>query len=307
VSDEPEGGGESTEPAALIRAKLAFDYEVTSVIGDRLGERRRDPDGARRITIIDLTDQDRAAIAEITDRLGISEWVRLEQADPDHLAAWEQLRDELIRLRAIEPGVLSSWPMPEPGYRRPPVSIRLRAHAETVAAELHTRFGEFVELQVGALPYPAKVDEPPPTWTSEAVADRTTVSPTRARFALETPLSVPSGHTVTHPLLVANVSNQTIRIPTNGRLTAVVIDDSGNAVGGFSGAQRLPLRWFTAEPGATVRVPLLVGTASFAAALGFTLPTGDWQLVVPMTLGDDTTHRAGREQLTPALPFTIAG
>jgi hypothetical protein len=79
----------------------------------------------------------------------------------------------------------------------------------------------------------------------------------------------------------------------------------GTPVGGYTGAQHAPLQMFTATPGATIRIPLLVGTASFSPALGYALPTGDWHLVVPLTLGDENTNRAGREQLTPTLQFTI--
>lgn len=66
---------------------------------------------------------------------------------------------------------------------------------------------------------------------------------------------------------------------TNGNLTAAIVDpDTGAKVGGYAGAQHMPLVVFTVEPTKTVRIPLLVGTASYDPNLGYTVPPGTWQL-----------------------------
>jgi hypothetical protein len=57
--------------------------------------------------------------------------------------------------------LLQQYPMPEPGYRRPRVQIQLTADAEATAADLHTRYGPFLSLQVRALRYPPRNESAP--------------------------------------------------------------------------------------------------------------------------------------------------
>lgn len=114
------------------------------------------------------------------------------------------------------------------------------------------------------------------------------------------PLSVSSGHTATHGLNVANSGDAELLINTNGNLIADVIDPaSGRIVGGYTGAQYDMLTMFRIPPATTVRVPLLVGTASFEPQLGYAVPPGAWALRCTLELGD------GRTFGTPLLPFTI--
>ena len=83
---------------------------------------------------------------------------------------------------------------------------------------------------------------------------------------------------------------------TNGQLTANIADpNTGRAVGGYTGAQILPLIPFTAAPGDTVRIPLLVGTASYDPALGYAVPAGRWAL-----FATQTARRAHPRHTAPA-------
>lgn len=275
-------------------ADTFFD-EAARRLGERLGESRFDPDRGLRVTVLDLDGDDTAAITDIATSLGIADWVRIERADPDDLATWERLRHDLLRL-SRDHGTLQVSPTPDPGYRRPPVAIQLFPGAQAQAAALHDAYGDFVELQVGALPYPLT------TITSQA-ADlteaRDTADPHELTVALESPLSIPSGHTTTHAVILTNHSARDIAVHTNGTLTADIVDDHGTVVGGFVGPQILPLVVFTAEPTSTVRIPLLVGTASHTPALGYAIPPGSWHLTVPLHLAD------GRGLVSPPLPFTV--
>jgi hypothetical protein len=71
------------------------------------------------------------------------------------MAAWDELKVVLVRLRDEQPGVLMHYPMPEVDEGRvPPFGIHLAPWAATTAEELHRQFGDDVELTVGALPYP---------------------------------------------------------------------------------------------------------------------------------------------------------
>ena len=78
---------------------------------------------------------------------------------------------------------------------------------------------------------------------------------------------------------------------------------AGEVVGGFSGAQHLPLIIFRVAPEQNGRVPLLIGTASFTARLGYAVPAGDWGVQATLTLGPDLRDSPRRR--TPVLPLTI--
>lgn len=212
---------------------------------------------------------------------------------------WETLRHELTALAATGQHQLVSWPGPDPGYRRPPVEIELSADAEPIAAGLHERYGDFVSLVVGALPYPLRADTAavwPGRLDGYAEAD-----PTELGVTLDGPLTVRRGQSARHRVLLTNRGKHRVSVGTNGSLDAAVVDlaAGGECVGGYAGPRLLPLVVFEADPAETVRIPLLVGTASFTPRLGHALPPGRWHLVVPLGLIRD------RWLISPPLGFTI--
>ena len=206
---------------------------------------------------------------------------------------------ELLALRETKPSPFLMMPSPDGGYRHPPWRIHLRADAEDVAAALHARYGDFVLLGVGALPYPPGAHDPRAVRT-DSLAGRIQLDPDELRCALDGPLSVRSGATVSHGLLVTNLGEQTVRVNTDGDLRAEIVDSvTAAVVGGYAEPHVQPLITFTARPAETIRVPLLVGTASYTVRLGYRVPAGDWQLVVPLDLDD------GRHLVTPPMQLTI--
>lgn len=79
-------------------------------------------------------------------------------------------------------------------------------------------------------------------------------------------------------------------------------------VGGYVGSQTLPGVVFRVPPRGTERIPLLIGTASVAGRLGYTVPPGRWGVQATLDLMPDTgppysRERAGRR--TPVLPLEI--
>lgn len=295
-------GADKDAPPIVEERSVELFEAAESILGDRLAECRRDPDRGARITVVDLNDDDIAVLENAAVRLGIAEWTRIERADPAALSAWEQLRHDLIKLQDKHPRILQMYPTPEPGYQRPPVRVHLDASGPTLAAaaELHERYRDFLSLHVGALPYPADPDSAhtPPVRADEP--PREIVDPTEMVLELDGSLSIRSGQTATHSLLLLNTSDRPITVKTNGSLTAVITDPAtGTTVGGFTGVENQPLITFTAEPGQTARIPLLVGTASFTPTLGYTIPAGPWQLTAPMDLED------GRRLIAPPLEFTV--
>lgn len=285
-----EGGG---------RAHEFFDH-VRALLGERCAELRFDDDRGLRVTVIDLNATDVTAIGETASRIGIGdERVRIERAEPADLETWERLRHELVAIQRDRPAAILMGPTPAPGYRRPPVQIDLAATEEGTAAALHAGYGTFVALRVGALPYPPGAEAPSRGRPVYADDRRERVDPGELDVSLDGALTVRSGATVTHGLLVTNVGEHDLALHTNGMITARILDDAGEQVGGFAGAQHVPLVIFTVAPGETVRVPLVVGTASFRPELGYAVPPGGWQLVAPIDLAD------GRRLVTPPLAFTI--
>jgi hypothetical protein len=277
-----------------------FFAGARALLGDRFGDGRSNPDEGVMLTVIGLTDDDVAELSAASAQLGIAAWTHVERADPADLRAWEQLRRDLLDLRNADPKVLQIYPTPNPGYRRPPIQIQLKPHAADTAADLWERYGEFVELQVGAQPFPADRGVTATRTRRRRELERETIDPSELSVALDGPLTVVSGHSIEHGLLVSNRSQHSIALTTNRMLTAVILDPvTGLVVGGSIAPHRQPRLVITIIAGETVRVRLLVGTASFDPILGYALPAGTWDLAVPLELAD------GRQLVTPALPFIV--
>lgn len=286
-------------PAYVEQQSFELLELTQALVGDRYAAARFDPDRGFQITVVDLTDEDAAAITEVARRLTIGEWVHVDRADPADLERWERLRNDLLRLKEDRPGILESYPSPDAGYYCSPVSIRLTADGESTAADLHTAFGDFLSLQVGALPYPP-IARPPSSPTGvPRTSRRDAVSPAEMRVVLESPLTIRSGETVSHAVLLTNIGDRNVVVETNGGLTADIVDGNGVPVGGLAGPQQMPMVTYTAEPSNTVRIPLLVETASYSTELGYAVPAGTWHLTAPLDLRD------GRRLRTPALELVI--
>jgi hypothetical protein len=220
------------------------------------------------------------------------------------VAIWEELRLTLVRLLEDRPGAVTSYPdLGGSVGGTPPYSIGLTPWAEAVARELHGRFGDQVDLTVGALPFPPgrAPQRPRPAAQSAALLD-----PAEAGTELDGPAVVRSGHTLRHGLLVRNRAGTELVIATNGQVTAVVVDPvTDEVVGGYSGFQTLPLIMFRVPPGGTERIPLLIGTASFTDRLGYAVPPGSWGIQATLQLTPDPDARNRIPRRTPVLPLTV--
>jgi hypothetical protein len=217
------------------------------------------------------------------------------------VTAWDELKPVIARLREEQPGVLTSFPMPEVDEGRvPPFRIGLAPWAAATAGELHRQFGDDVELTVGALSYPPG-PEPrtrPATTPPTGLLDSPEIT-----VELDGPAVVRSGHSLRHGLLVGNLSGRELQIATNGHVTAVVVDpQTGEVVGGFAGSVTWPLVIFRVPAGENERIPLLIGTASFTPRFGYVVPAGEWGIQATLTLGPD---RDSPRRRTAILPLTI--
>ena len=216
------------------------------------------------------------------------------------MATWSEVRAVLSRLRGDDSHPLTQFPDPGSDSQRPPFRIGLAAWAVDVAEDLHRRFGSDVALTVGALTYPDRVlDRPGPGGRSAAgiVPD---LDPARARVALDGPLSVRSGHSLIHGLLVTNHATEDLAIISGRTLIASVVDpDSGVVVGGYSGFIFAVRVRHVVPPGETTRIPLLVATDSLVPELGYAVPPGVWGIRATMHF------EAGPAARSPILPLTI--
>ena len=216
--------------------------------------------------------------------------------EPGSVSVWDDLREVLLELREAHPCPLQGYPDPRADQdHQPPFDIRLLPWALETAARLYDRFGDAVQLTVGALRYPDPVAGKP--WPTREVS---VVDPERLGVRLLAPVTVHSGHTERGAIVVTNKSEDVLAIRTNGTLVALVVDPvTHEVVGGFSGSIPLPLVTFRAARGEEVEIPLLVGTASFVPALGYSVPPGQWDMVADLDLGE------GQRVRSPTVALTI--
>ncbi|GAA3087734.1 hypothetical protein GCM10010530_11770 [Kribbella aluminosa] len=195
------------------------------------------------------------------------------------MGGWEGLRVELRRLILEAPDALMAFPDPESEPTRTPVRIMLAAWATEIAAGLHARYPELVELHVGAMRFPAREllrNVWVPELRGEPAAD--------LGFDVEAlaPLTVRSGWDARRDVLVTNRSARDQVLFTMGELSSVVTDSSGRVVGRFAGPQPLPLVGFAIGAQESRPVPVLIGTASMVPQLGYAVPPGRWSLVIAL-------------------------
>ena len=201
---------------------------------------------------------------------------------------WEVLRKKLIALRDEPDRPLRGYPDPRAEHvpsSPPPYSVRLAAWAVDVAAQLDARFGTAIRLTVGFISFPAgTLDDPHGALRRMLVRTPTPLlDPEKDGFdlAVAQPMEVGSGHDGRFELLVTDRGDAELGISTNGMITGLVVDpDTGEVVGGSRDPQIQPLISFTAAPGRSVTVPLLVGTASLRPTLGYAVPRGHWAVEV---------------------------
>jgi hypothetical protein len=206
-----------------------------------------------------------------------------------------ELGRALAQARMSVPGAVQGWGL---GDDKQPPTVHIAAWADRLAAELHVQFPSLI-VTLGFRHYPD------PTKSRarkvyQAQSSTRTVESSRLLVALDGALTVQSGHSAEHGLLLTNVHRDSQTLDTNGRVIAYVVDpETHRTVGVSTTGQALPLVRFVIESGTTMRIPLLIGTDSVDPRLGFKVPPGTW-------LAQATLSISGRNALTPLMPFTVS-
>ena len=194
------------------------------------------------------------------------------------MAGWESLRLDLLRLREESPGALVVWPNPHTERRSERrFRIVLAAWATEIAGTLKAKYGDVVDLQVGAMTFPGGE-----LVASESALQLPGVPADAAGLDVEAvrPLSVRSGRYAHEELKVTNRADHTQMLMTSRDLLSTVTDRAGNVVGRYVGPHNAGRRGLRIEPQQSQPMTVLIGTASVVPELGYAVPPGEWKLVV---------------------------
>jgi hypothetical protein len=218
---------------------------------------------------------------------------------PWTLVRLEEIRGEIQEVaRSSAPGLFSGW-----GIGRDTVTVSLRADGEAVATRLRERYGDAVDLTIGYLHFPdCAVPESVRLHLAKAQRAKPSLLPGELHADVGEVLTVESGANIRSTMRLGNDGDHDVVAETNSHIVAVVVDPETNeTVGGYSGAQIMPLVRFRAPAGGSIEIPLLVGTASSVPRLGYAVPPGQWAIEVVLALGSDGVFRA------PPLPLVVVG
>ncbi|WP_405069687.1 hypothetical protein OG558_08320 [Kribbella sp. NBC_01510] len=193
------------------------------------------------------------------------------------MAGWESLRVDLRRLRDESPGALVVFPAPDFERRERRFRIDLAAWATDIAVMLNAKYGDVVDLRVGAMTFPARQ-----LWVTDYSRQLHGEPAESAGLDVQplSPLTVRTGWYKHQDVLVTNRAAHEQVLLTAGDLTSAVTDSSGSVVGLYVGPHTMARVGFAIEPHQSRPVPVLIGTASVVPDLGYAVPPGQWQLVI---------------------------
>ncbi|HEX3565676.1 MAG TPA: hypothetical protein VHU17_09900 [Acidimicrobiales bacterium] len=209
------------------------------------------------------------------------------------MSTWDGLKPALALLRDRQPEALRAYPDPRVDEGRvPPFHISLAAWAIDIAAYLHKQFGDDVVLHVGFQDYPSgAIRGPDPTNV------RPRLLPDDIAVSIEDDIEVESGHDTSVEMHLTNHGPEHIVLHT---VIGEVIDPvTDRVVGLFAGMQAAMRINYRVEPGKTVSIPILLGTASLDPQLGYSIPPGRWPMQVTFYVENQERYR------TPTILMTV--
>lgn len=178
------------------------------------------------------------------------------------------------------------------------IEVVLAADEEALAADLDRRYGDAIELRVGALSYPlntaTSVCPDLPVEASLPGLEIAIVSPAE-------PLTAGGVEPLQLAVMLTNVGRTPIRFGS-GTATGTILDSDGRVVAG-PGTVAIGDVGIGVDlaPGESTELPMVASTASCDPRLGYELPPGDYQIVGHVQHSDGTPTQL----ISPPLPIVI--
>ena len=178
-----------------------------------------------------------------------------------------------------------------------PVEVGLAPDEEMLAGELLARYGEAIELTVGALAYPIENA----VSVCAAVPDPNPLPGLEIELHDQPESVTADGHgRLDLAVTLTNVGDAPIRFGS-GTATGTVLDLSGNPVSSSDSVAIADVGMpVDLAPGASTELPLAADTSSCDPSLGYAVPPGNYQIVIAIPHDGATLYSA-------PLPIVIAG
>jgi hypothetical protein len=160
------------------------------------------------------------------------------------------------------------------------VEVTLRADGERAAAEIAATYGALVDIRVGIFHYPDRAV--PEGFSCADLVPKVVALPLRGTVILESG-EVRSGADFHGSVTVTNVGAQAFDFESGEPHVARVYAPATNLpIGTYSGGIGGVGRGELLQPGATISMDIIGGTASCDPAVGYAVPPGLAQVVVPV-------------------------
>jgi hypothetical protein len=183
------------------------------------------------------------------------------------------------------------------------VSVELHGNAEDIARELHDRFGDAVDLTVGAHSFPFP-DPPPPAPLIPAPQSTVRIDAAGLR-AIPDSAVITMGETFAGQVEITNIGNdEQLVIDTDQPLLGQLLRGD-HLVSVFPGPVAGTGQHVRLDPGGRVTLPFFAGTDSLDLRTGAMLPPGGYQLVVVIPVHSFAGAQVREQLVTPPVPIDI--
>jgi hypothetical protein len=157
-----------------------------------------------------------------------------------------------------------------------PGHIKLRAPFAELAAELHRHYGSSLEITVGHKPFPPEQigdlqPVPLPTPTVTVAGLELTITLNAARVA--------QGEDLRGRVIFSNRGTQAVHGSTGVLTGGVRAENDNRMAGNFAGSIVLVGQRIQLDPGASMELPLVVGTASCLPDDSYVVPPGRYEVI----------------------------
>jgi hypothetical protein len=284
------------DDVARQQAELHDDVEAVLAYGQRYPDSWTGIkfDGGRLVVLFtdpDAHRRDIAALVAHPDRVDVQTGKRTER---EVLAILAQVRGRLESSGAR----WSSF-----GTRLDVVTVDLSGNAEDIAGELHERFGDAVELTVGAHPFPFP-DPPPPVPRIPAPESTMQISAAGLRVIPDSEV-ITVGESVVGQVEITNIgTDEELVLDTDQPLRGQLLD--GDHVVSISlGPVAGTGQGVTLAPGERTTIPFFAETDSRDLRKGPTLPPGRYQLAVTIPIYSLAGAQLREQLVTPPIPIDI--